>query len=298
MNASSLSQTTRPLQQFVSSHPWWFILILLIIVEIILAPISLLIKTFLLSPRIPAPLIQIIRDLIELSLALVAFVFLWQLRWWRQTGFTRGIRGKDVLVCLFPTLVTFLVAIPGIVQLINGTVKASQGQIVSLAIFACIIGVAEESLFRGLILQTLLPKGLLQAVFLSGLVFGLLHVGNLFAGFPLEYVVEEVLTVFGVGIAYAVIRVRTGSIWPAIILHSLNDFGAFIAISRSGFTHPPLLVALLIGSIVFLIYLLYAAIALRPRKLQEIYLRDQQETPPPQALSTPGSASPWPDSTA
>ncbi len=287
MNAPSSSETAKPLQQFVNSHPWLFILALVLIVEIIPIPISLLIKIVLLSLRVPVqPIKYLIYDLIELSLVIVAFVFLSQLRWWRQTGFMKGIGGKDVLVCLFPTLLKLFVAYPAFLLLISGSVKISLGQLVLITIFSCLIGVAEESIFRGLILQTLLPKGVLRAIFLSTLIFALLHVGNLFAGLSMGYVLVLVLNAFGVGIAYAVMRVRTGSIWPAIILHSLTDFGAFVTISKYGEKQPTLLVGLLAGGIICSLYLIYAAIALRPSKLRELRTRYQPETRSSQVSTT------------
>ncbi len=276
MNASSSSETAKPLQQFVTSHPWLFILALVVILEIILIPISLLIKIVLLSLRVPVqPIKYLIYDLMELSLVIVAFVFLSQLSWWRQTGFMKGIGGKDVLVCLFPTLPTLFGAPFVFLPLISGSVKISLGQLVLIAIYACLIGVAEESLYRGLILQTLLPKGVLRAIFLSALLFALLHVANLFAGLSMGYVLGQVLSTFGVGIAFAVMRVRTGSIWPAIILHSLDDFYALVLITATGEGHPTLLFALLAGSIICSLYLIYAAIALRPSKLRELRTRYQ-----------------------
>jgi hypothetical protein len=144
-----------------------------------------------------------------------------------------------------------------------------------IAIEACLIAVAEESIFRGIILQTLLQKGVLRALFLSTLIFALLHVGNLFAGLPWTYVLGQILFTFGDGMAYAVMRVRTGSIWPAIILHGLTDFGALAFTSPTGIKPPSLLIALLAGGSICSVYMIYAAIALRPSKLRELRTRFQ-----------------------
>jgi len=91
------------------------------------------------------------------------------------------------------------------------------------------------------------------------------------------YVLGQVLDAFGGGIAYAVMRVRTGSIWPAIILHSLSDFDAFVIIRTYGVGHPTLLDGLLSGGIICSLYLIYAAIALRPSKLRELRTRYRPE---------------------
>jgi membrane protease YdiL (CAAX protease family) len=175
-----------------------------------------------------------------------------------------------VLVCLFPTILTALVAFLSFSPFIFGVLHISLGRLVLIGLLACLVGVTEESLFRGLVLQTLLPKGVLRALLLSSLIFALLHVGNLFAGLFWGYVVEQVLFAFAIGLAFAVMRVRTGSIWPGIILHSLNDFAALTLISVTGIPHPMLAGGLIAGGIWCLMYGIYAAIALRPSKLREL----------------------------
>ena len=273
MNAPASSETAKSLQQFVNAHPWLFALAWVMSFPMSQL-ISWLISNFHLSP---VTTLSVRGMIIRTGLIVAAFVFLSLLRWWRQTGFTKGIRGKDVPVCLFPTLLTLFIAFGALSPFIFGLMKISLDRLVFVAIYACLIGVAEESIFRGIILQTLLPKGVLRALFLSTLLFALLHVGNLFAGLSWGYILGQVLNAFGGGIAYAVMRVRTGSIWPAVILHSLTDFGALTLITTTGVPQPTLLIGLLAGGIMCSLYLIYAAIALRPSKLRELRTRYQFE---------------------
>lgn len=254
------SEEISPLQQFVKAHPWLFVLIWVVIIF----PIYWLIAHFLLARVVSGPVGAMLRKTV---FVVVAFVFLSLLHWWHKVGFTQGIRRDDVPVCLFPTLLTVFIAWGA---LSSSTVGSS---IFFFAIYAFIIAVAEESIFRGIILQTLLPKGVLQALFLSSLIFALLHISNLFAGWPWTYVSGQVLITFGDGLAYAVMRVRTGSIWPAILLHCLADFGAFAATGGTGIKAPSLLISLLAGGSICLVDIIYAAIALRSSKLHEIYTR-------------------------
>ena len=265
MNALSSSEEASPLQQFVNAHPWLFTLAWLGVI----LPISWLISHVLLS-RVISPSIRAV--ILETGLIVVAFVFLSLLGWWHQTGFTKGIRGNDVPVCLFPTLLTCYIAFGALSSSTVGSM------IVFIAIYACLIAVAEESIFRGIILQTLLPKGVLRAILLSTLIFALLHVGNLFAGLSWAYVSGQVLYTFGGGMAYAVMRVRTGSIWPAIILHGLTDFGALAATNGTVVKPSTFLIGLLAGGSVCSVYLIYAAIALRPSKLRELRTHFQPKT--------------------
>ncbi len=269
MDAPASSEEASPLQQFVNAHPWLFVFAWVVMIF----PIGWLIAHFLLSRVTSGPIRAVI---LETGLIVVAFVFLSLLRWWHLVGFTKGIRGADVLVCLFPTLLTLYIAWDALSSSTVGSM------IFFTLIYACLIAVAEESIFRGIILQTLLPKGVLRAVLLSSLIFALLHVGNLFAGLPWTYVSGQLLFTFGDGLAYAVMRVRTGSIWPAIILHGLTDFGALAFTATTGIKPAPLLSELLAGGKVCAVFLIYAAIALRPSILRELRTRFQ-----PKPLSSP-----------
>lgn len=262
MDAPASSEEASPLQQFVNAHPWLFVFAW----AVMIFPIGWLIAHFLLSRVTSGPVRAVI---LETGFIVVAFVFLSLLRWWQHVGFTKGIRGADVPVCLFPTLLTVYIAWGALSSSTVGSM------IFFILIYACLIAVAEESIVRGIILQTLLPKGVLRAVLLSSLIFALLHVGNLFAGLPWTYVSGQVLFTFGDGLAYAVMRVRTGSIWPAIILHGLTDFGALAFTATTGIKPAPLLSELLAGGKVCAVFLIYAAIALRPSILRELRTRFQ-----------------------
>ena len=259
MKTLASSEETSPLQQFVDAHLWLFVLVWVVIIF----PICWLIAHFLLARVVSGSVGAVLRETV---LVVVAFAFLSLLQWWHKVGFTQGISRNDVFVCLFPTLLTVFIAWGA---LSSSTVGS---RIFFFAVYAFIIAVAEESIFRGIILQTLLPKGVLQALFLSTLIFALLHVSNLFVGLPWTYVSGQVLFTFGDGLAYAVMRVRTGSIWPAILLHCLTDFGALVATGGgTGIKAPSLLISLLTGGSICLVYIIYAAIALRYSKLREIY---------------------------
>jgi membrane protease YdiL (CAAX protease family) len=117
----------------------------------------------------------------------------------------------------------------------------------------------------------------LRAIILSALVFGLLHTSNLFAGYSLGFVVGQILLAFGLGLTYAVIRLRTGSIWPVIILHGLYDYAPLVRASKFGVPPVGVWQALLGSGFLFLLYVIYALVALRPSKLAELRTRYQSK---------------------
>lgn len=79
--------------------------------------------------------------------------------------------------------------------------------------------VAEELLFRGVILSGLLatfPER--TAIIVSALMFATLHLS------PLNFIHTSVM-----GVIYALLTVRTGSLWPSISLHAMWNI-AFVLI--------------------------------------------------------------------
>ena len=81
--------------------------------------------------------------------------------------------------------------------------------------------VMEELLFRKILLERLTCLGFKWAVICSAVLFALPHVVS--QGVP------QMFYTFGLGLVWGYITLKTGKLWPAIILHSLsNIYGAFI----------------------------------------------------------------------
>lgn len=83
-----------------------------------------------------------------------------------------------------------------------------------LAVVAiCILpALAEELLFRGIILSSLKSKGLMTSCLLSAVIFALSHFN------PAQFVHQAIL-----GFILAYITVASGSIWYGIVMHLLNN---------------------------------------------------------------------------
>lgn len=89
--------------------------------------------------------------------------------------------------------------------------------LLNILIFAVLPAVLEEMLFRGYILRVLRPYGGRFAIVTSSLLFGLMH-GNIL----------QIPFAFLVGLACGWLVLRTGRVWPAMLLHFLNNFMAQI----------------------------------------------------------------------
>jgi membrane protease YdiL (CAAX protease family) len=84
----------------------------------------------------------------------------------------------------------------------------------------CVVApVAEELFFRGFLFGALRRRGLVVATLVSGVAFGLAHV----ASSPIGFIVP----LAALGIILALLYERTGSLYPSMGLHALNNSIAF-----------------------------------------------------------------------
>ncbi|HJD24714.1 MAG TPA: CPBP family intramembrane metalloprotease [Firmicutes bacterium] len=89
--------------------------------------------------------------------------------------------------------------------------------LLNILVFAVLPGLLEELLFRGYILRLLRPYGGAFAIVTTAALFALMH-GNIL----------QIPFAFLVGLACGWLALRTGRVWPAMLLHFLNNFMAQI----------------------------------------------------------------------
>lgn len=87
----------------------------------------------------------------------------------------------------------------------------------TLILVALLPAIAEEYVFRGCVARAFARKGYVFAVFMSALLFAIMH------GSPLQLVHQ-----FLIGVVCAVLFFATRSLWPPIILHLLNNAIALV----------------------------------------------------------------------
>jgi membrane protease YdiL (CAAX protease family) len=113
--------------------------------------------------------------------------------------------------------------------------SSSSVALISVALLVCVLApVAEEFFFRGFFFNALRAwKGPLLAAILTGLVFGGVHAGSA----PAPFLVPLAVLGFGLCLLYW----RTGSLYPCIVLHSLNNSLAFGVSQHWGWQIPVLM---------------------------------------------------------
>jgi hypothetical protein len=132
--------------------------------------------------------------------------------------------------------------------------------ILAFAALTLLVGFAEETFFRGLILTALLPAGTTGAVVLSSFFFAAPHLLNVIGGtWDPAFTIVDSIAAFGLGITFAAIRLRTGSIWPLVGIHALFDFTSLVALGGMEVPaqSPQVLLASVVVGIVFVLYGLF-----------------------------------------
>ncbi|MGN1443322.1 MAG: lysostaphin resistance A-like protein [Acutalibacteraceae bacterium] len=87
------------------------------------------------------------------------------------------------------------------------------GFLISVVQVSVAAAVVEEISLRGSVMQNLRKYGDTFAVVMSAVVFGIMHMNLVQAPFAV---------IVGLGLGF--ITVKTGSMWPAIIVHAINNF--------------------------------------------------------------------------
>ena len=112
--------------------------------------------------------------------------------------------------------------------------------LLSAALTCVVAPMAEEFLFRGYIFTALRNwRGTLPAAVMTGLLFGGVHAGSA----P----VLDLAPLAGLGFGLCLLYRYTGSLYPCMIAHSLNNSIAFSSLEGWGWQAPLLIVAALAG---------------------------------------------------
>jgi hypothetical protein len=243
------------LASFTVEHPYRTSFGFLLIVIFVVIATGIINERFLMGSLLQSAVIDLVLAIIGISLVV-------HLDWWGKAGYATGIRLAYVPLFILPSAVALL-------SLSEGIRVTAPLVIIAFAALTLVVGFAEETWFRGLILTTLLPTGTIRAVILSSFFFAAPHLLNMIGGtWDPVFTVVDSIAAFGLGITFAAIRLRTGSIWPIIGIHALFDFTSLI--SLGGVNVPAQSPQVLITSVFIGIFFVgYGLFLLRNEKNKE-----------------------------
>ncbi len=158
---------------------------------------------------------------------LIAVVLLSLLGWWREAGFIRFESWRVLLPYLPLILVDLLIL--GLL-FTSSRIQVTDPVLIVFGLASFTVGgFVEEALFRGVVLRSFLPGGLMKAAFLSALVFSLAHLPNMLVGQSVSQTALQLARAFLVGFAFVAPLAYTRNIWPLVILHTVINFSSFLA---------------------------------------------------------------------
>lgn len=147
-----------------------------------------------------------------------------------------GIRKENLIKGVFwygLTIVLFVALILVLSRSDYGTPDRSLVEILPLMAFYAVtnlgIGLLEESVCRCVLFNSFKAffgdnkKGVYLAAFVSSLLFGAIHLGNLNGSNTISTITQVIYATFA-GMLFAVIYYRSGNLLSCIILHGLVDF--------------------------------------------------------------------------
>lgn len=190
--------------------------------------------------------------LANLALTLIVIGLLTRLKWWETVGFKPLRRRGDLIYFLVPF-------VPVVLNLIPGVQIESVAQVSALLAITLLVAFAEETIFRGLMLQTIKPLGHWKAAIITALLFGLTHAMNSLTGKDLLDSAMQVGYAVAIGFAYAALVLKKEGLWLLILAHFLTDFVFFI--QRPGFSLPPfwqsfLLIGVTVGFTIYGVFMM------------------------------------------
>jgi membrane protease YdiL (CAAX protease family) len=102
-------------------------------------------------------------------------------------------------------------------------------QIVLISICMMCVGFIEEVLFRSFLMKALMNKSDKLAILISGSLFGIIHLLNLFTGANIFSTLLQVFYAISFGVMCAIFFYKTKNIIPCILCHSIsNIFDTFL----------------------------------------------------------------------
>lgn len=206
-----------------------------------------------------------ISAIVTVALALVLYLFVRKNKLNEYYGFNRlQVPGKSFLYFI-PMLV--LISI----NLWNGVrINLPLGESACYLIYMMSVAFVEEVLFRGFLFKAISKDSLRMAIAITSITFGLGHLLNLINGSGMSMVPNlcQVVGAFAVGLLFAVVLLKGGSIWPCIMTHAAIDMVSLWA-NEEGLTDEKRMLFGLARMVIVALYILFIIVKKEDKQSKE-----------------------------
>jgi uncharacterized protein len=148
---------------------------------------------------------------------LIIIIFITIKNLWQQIGSLSSI-SKESIYPLIPVLLLSFASFT------YGFKELNLKDFFVILLICIFIGFFEEVTCRGILYSSIEKIGIINPIWGSSLLFGLLHLLNLRSNDDILEVFIQVAFAIGFGLILATVRSKTGHLLPGIIVHALYDF--------------------------------------------------------------------------
>jgi membrane protease YdiL (CAAX protease family) len=234
------------MKAFVKNHPYKSAIIFFLVYSLLPIPVVIIFKLLNIG-------LEPLRLFFPILMSIYAIGVLYYLGWLELAGFGKKIQDIDVL--WFPLVLAFVPVA------LFGTIEIAANLVLFYLLAVLFTGISEEGLFRGVMINVMIPKGKWTAILFPAAIFGVGHFTNLFLeSFTVIQMIEKLWMTITFAILYSALYLRVRNIWPLIILHMIVDFSFVTSGTAGPFTVVPFpaYLHMIIGalSIVYAVYIL------------------------------------------
>lgn len=227
--------------------------------------------------------------IVEMFAVLVIFIIMMMSK--NQYVFTEKKEGffKSIVLGLPLLIIAVVVGLTSIPDIFNPSLNLSN--LITLMMFCISIGLYEEFLCRGWLLNEFLEKygrtrkQVIVSIFLSALIFGLMHISNIWIGGQSVFTtIMQIIQATAIGMLFGGIYFRTKNIWAVVFLHGFYDFCVFLSsvntLKDCHAANETVSIATIIATMVLAgLYLLSTFIILRKSKINHLIPDERALTP-------------------
>jgi membrane protease YdiL (CAAX protease family) len=176
-----------------------------------------------------------------IPIALTLIIYLTWKRKWREIGFQSLANITKRNWFFYSPFIVILVVIS-----LKGFKETTLSEVIFFIFFTLLVGFVEETIYRGLILKTLLNKSVRAAVITSSILFSITHLLNVMSGQSTEQTVVQLVYALVMGVVLALLMIKNLNIWPLIIFHFLHNLIQFLGNESTAIGYDILVILVLV----------------------------------------------------
>lgn len=210
-----------PKKSFSQSHPIWSVVIIevLLLLAVFAAGAYATIKELTYTAPVLISFIPI---------ALVLIVYFTVKKKWGYLGFRSLSNISADRWIYYAPLVVVLITIS-----LKGFRAISVSEVLFFLFFTLLVAFVEESIYRGLILKTLLAKGAKTAVITSSILFSITHLLNALSDVDMTQILLQLVYALMIGFVLALLMLKNNNIIPLIFFHFVHNLIQYVGNDNS-----------------------------------------------------------------